>query len=168
VLFPLFAVVCALLVGAGALKLRSPSAARAAGLWVPSVAVRVLGAAEVAIGVGGAARPSTLTALPVALAYGAFAAFVLVLMRSGGTADCGCFGANGTEVGLVHAVLNAAACGLAFAAAFAPPPGIPWILTREPLIAAPLTLGMVAAAAAAYLAFTEFPTAWRSYGTGGR
>lgn len=167
-LLPAFVVVCALLIAAGLSKLRSPAAAQAAlsgvRVHVPRAAVRVLGAAEVAIGAAAAAHPSPLTATLVALAYGAFCVFVL----SGRPARCGCFGAAGAGGGLMHALLNAGACAVAILAAIAPPPGVEWILGRNLLIAAPLALGTASAALAAYLMFTAFPTAWRAYRTEGR
>lgn len=132
------------------------------------MAVRALGAAELTIGASAAVSPTALTAALVAAAYGAFATFVLVAVRSGRTVQCGCFGAAGADAGLVHAVLNGTACAVAITAVLAPPPGASWIVTHDPLVAVPLVLGMVAAAVAAYLAFTVFPTAWHSYGAGRR
>jgi hypothetical protein len=158
------------LVVAGAAKLRSPSSARGAlsalGLPAPNLAIRALGAAEIAIGGVAAFRPTALTAAMVAAIYGAFTAFVLVSMRDRGAAPCGCFGAVETEVGPVHAVLNAVACAIGIAAAIARPRGIGWMLGREPLTAMALALGMAGATFAAYLAFTALPIAWRAYGTG--
>lgn len=169
-LLPFFGVVCGLLVLAGAAKVRSPSSAGealgAVGLRVPSPGIRALGGAEVAIGTVAATGPTALTAAIVAALYGAFAAFVLVSLRSSTAAPCGCFGAAETEVGPLHAALNMAACAIGAAAAIAPPRGIGWVLGREPLSAASLALGMAAATFAAYLAFTALPSAWRAYGTG--
>ena len=171
-LLPLFGVACALLVAAGAAKSRSPSAARGAlaavGLTVPNPCIRLLGAAEIAIGGWAALRPTALTGGMVAALYGTFAAFVLASMRAGEAAPCGCFGAADTEIGLMHAALNAVACAVGIAAAIAPPPGIGSVLDREPLVAMSLALGIAGAAFAAYLAFTAFPGAWRAYGAGQR
>ncbi len=162
-LFPPFVVVCALLVVAGVAKACSPSAARGvlldAGLPIPRVAVRLLGAAEVLIGAGAALRPIPLTAVLVAIAYGAFCTFVLWARP----ARCGCFGTADSGGGPTHVLLNAAACAVAVSAALAPPPGIASVLRQRPAIAVPLGLGMVAGAFAAYLVFTAFPAAWRSY-----
>lgn len=169
-LLPFFGVGCGLLIVAGAAKLHSPSGARGAlsavGLNIPKAAIRALGAAEIVVGTVAAVRPTALTCALVAALYGAFTTFVFVSMRGEKAAPCGCFGAPETEVGPVHAVLNAAACAIGIAAAIAPPRGIGWALGREPLIAASLGLGMVAATFAAYLAFTALPSAWRAYGTG--
>lgn len=159
-----------LLVVAGAAKLRSPSGARgalsAAGLTVPNASIRALGAAEIGIGGWAAVRPTPLTCALVAALYGAFTGFVVVSMRAGNAAPCGCFGAAEIEVGPVHATLNVVACTVAITAAIAPPHGIGWVLGREPLTAVSLALGMCAATFAAYLAFTVLPDAWRAYGAG--
>jgi hypothetical protein len=165
-LFPVFVVACMLLVAAGLGKLRSPAgvqdALSGARVRVPRAAVRALGAAEVVLGVGASVRPSPLVAGLVALSYGAFCAFVL-LRRP---ARCGCFGATAVGGELVHALLNAVACAVAVVAAVVPPPGVGWIFGQEPLIVAPLVLGIAAATLAGYLMFTVFPVAWRAYGVG--
>jgi hypothetical protein len=166
-LFPEFVVVCALLVVAGAAKVRSPSAASAVlsgdRLRVSPLAVRALGVGEILIGAGAAIRPIRLTAVLVALAYGAFCAFVL----SNRPVRCGCFG-DAAYGGPAHAVLNAAACSVAILAAVAPPPGIESMVSRDPVIAVPLAAGIAAGTIAAYLAFTALPGAWRAYGAEGR
>lgn len=170
-LLPFFGVACGLLVLAGAAKLRSPSATVGAlstvGLTTPGPAIRALGAAEIAVGTTAAVRPTALTGALVAALYGAFAAFVFAAMHDDRAAPCGCFGASQTEVGPLHAALNVAACTVGIAAAVSPPRGVGWVLGREPLTAASLALGMVAATFGAYLAFTALPSAWRSYGVNG-
>ena len=162
-----FFVVCALLVVAGAAKLRSPYAAvgalGTAGLRVPSGAVRSLGAAEIAIGALAAVRPSAVTAAAVGFLYGAFAGLVLRLVRSADAAPCGCFGSAGPKASMMHCALNVVACATAIAAAVAPPPGIAWVVQQDPLVAVSVALGLGGAAFAAYLAFTAFPAAWGAY-----
>ncbi|PZR65023.1 MAG: hypothetical protein DLM63_13065 [Solirubrobacterales bacterium] len=165
---PAFGVASALLIFAGVAKWRSPESARYAlalvGRRVPRSAVRALGAAETGLGAVALARPGTITASAVALAYGAFLVFIVTLLRSADRpASCGCFGDVESGAGAVHAALNGVGMSVAVLAAIAPPPGLGWILTRVPLIAAPLAIGIATAAFAAYLAFTAFPLAWRSY-----
>ncbi len=169
-LLPAFTVACALLVVAGVAKLRSPDAARDAlrliGVPVPTLAVRLLGAAEVALGVLAALRPGPVPAGLVALAYVAFCATALLLLRADRNADCGCFGQASSSASLVHVVLNAVAAGIAIATSLAAPPGILWISGRQPLVALPLVLGIAAATFAAYAVFTLLAPAWRAYGSG--
>lgn len=171
-LMPVFTVLCALLVLAGVLKVRSPWQAADSlalvGARVPASAVRALGAAEIAVGGVAIVRPSTISAGAVTLAYGIFAAFIAVLRRRGHDVDCGCFGAGGARATWVHVGLNAAACLAAIASTLAPPPGAAWILTRGPVVLTGLLCGLAAAALAAYAAFTLLPDAWRAYGSGER
>lgn len=167
-LSPVFVVVCALLVVAGAAKLRSPQRAsgtlRPLGIGVPALVVRALGMLEVALGVAGLVSPTVVIAALVAVAYGIFCAFVVLLLRTaGGPTDCGCFGDADVDAGRTHVVLNGVACAIGVIAALSPPPGVGWILAHRPLIAVPLALGTLAAAFAAYVAFTTFPVAWRAY-----
>jgi hypothetical protein len=170
-LLPAFTVACALLVLAGALKLRSPQRARDAlarlGLRVPAVVVRALGGAEAALGVFAAWRPGALSGGLVAGAYAAFCVTALLLVRADRSADCGCFGQASSVASWAHVALNAVACGLAVAVALMRPPGLSWIITRAPLIAATVTIALLAGAYAAYAAFTLVTPAWRAYGSGG-
>jgi hypothetical protein len=167
-LMPFFDVACALLVVAGVAKLRSPAATRESlavvGVRLPALAVRALGAAELALGSIAAARPAPVTAGLVALAYGVFAAFVVRLLRlRDRPTGCGCFGDADAGAGATHVTLNIIACVVGVAAAIAPPPGLTWLSGQRPLVVLPLTLGTATAAAAAYLTFTDFPRAWRAY-----
>jgi hypothetical protein len=168
---PAFDAICALLVLAGALKLRAPGATQRslalAGLGVPALAVRTLGLAELALGTCAAVEPTVATAGLVAVAYGGLGAFVVRLRRHGAAADCGCFGGGGATVGRFHVGLNAIALVLAALAAADPPPGLDWIASRAPVVAIPVALGTGAAVFAAYLAFTALPDAWRAYGEEG-
>ena len=170
-LLPAFVVACALLVLAGALKLRSPQPARGAlallGLRVPAVLMRALGAAEVALGVFAALRPGALTGGLVAGAYAAFCITALLLVRADRSADCGCFGQAKSVASWAHVALNTVACGLGISVALMPAPGLGWIVTRAPLIAATVTIALLAAVYAAYAAFTLLAPAWRAYGSGG-
>jgi hypothetical protein len=170
-LLPAFAAAALLLAIAGAAKVVSPYPARgslsAAGIRVPLVAVRVVGAGEAAVGAAALVEPGTVTALAAALAYGGFCVFTVRLLRAtGGEVDCGCFGAAGSEAGPVHLVLNGVAFAVCLLAATAPPPGPGWVLAHAPLTTVAICAGVGAAAYASYLVFTAFPRAWRSYGSG--
>jgi hypothetical protein len=169
-LLPAFVVACALLVLAGALKLRSPVPARDAlarlGLRVPAALMRALGAAEVALGVFAALRPGPLSGGLVAGAYAAFCVTALSLVRADRNADCGCFGRVSSVASWAHVALNAVACALAVAVALMRVPALSWIATRAPLIAATVTIALLAAAYAAYAAFTLLAPAWRAYSSG--
>lgn len=169
-LLPAFTVACALLVVAGAAKLRSPQPARDAlrliGVPVPTMAVRLLGAAEIGLGVLAALRPSPVPAGLAAFAYAAFCATAVLLLRADRNADCGCFGQASSSASLVHVALNAAAAAVATATSLAGPPGVLWISGRQPLVALPLLLGIAGATFAAFAVFTLLAPAWRAYGSG--
>jgi uncharacterized protein YjeT (DUF2065 family) len=172
-LLPGFVVACALLVVAGLSKMRSPAGAQAAlslvRVSVPSAVIRAFGVGEVAVGVIAAVRPGALTGVLVAVTYGVFSGFVVVLLRSRTRpAGCGCFGDADSGAGAVHLALNVGACAVAVLAAVSPPGGIGWMLSRPPLTAVSLILGCAATALAAYLAYTAFPGAWRAYTSGAR
>jgi hypothetical protein len=164
-------VICALLVIAGAHKVLRPRAARESlslvGIHAPGLAVRALGAVEVALGVVAAGWPSVITGTLVAVLYGAFCVFVVVLLvqDQGAATDCGCFGGGEHTAGWLHVALNAVACVIAVTGTVAGAHGLGWILSRPPLVAPSLVIGMLAATYAAYLAYTLVPRAWASYGT---
>ena len=168
-LVPVFLAACALLAVSGFLKLRAPASARASleliRVPVPLVAVRALGAGEVALGVVAAIRPGPLTAGLVAGAYGTFLITTLRLLAVEGGADCGCFGTVSAVASRSHAVLNFVACASAAVAAVFPPPGVAWIVSRSPLVAVTLVAGTATAAFAAYAVLTLFAPAWRAYGS---
>jgi hypothetical protein len=168
-LAPVFLVACALLAVSGFSKLRAPASARASleliGMPVPLVAVRALGAGEVALGVFAAIRPGPLTAGLVAGAYGAFLITTLRLLAVEEDAECGCFGTASAVASRSHAVLNFVACASAAVAAAFPPPGVSWIVSRSPLVAVTLVVGTATAAYGAYAVFTLFAPAWRAYGS---
>lgn len=171
-LTPAFFVICALLASAGAHKLLAPERARESlvlvGVVAPDSAVRALGAAEVSLGIVAAVSPSAVTGALVAVAYGAFGGFVVVLLvlDPARSLDCGCFGGGEHVAGWLHVALNAVACAVAAATAAAGAHGFGWIFSRSPAIAPALIIGIAAASYAAYLAYTVLPQAWRSYGSG--
>lgn len=170
-LTPAYFVICALLAIAGARKLLTPAATRQSvalvGVSVPAFAVRALGGAELALAGLAAVWPTPVTSVLVALAYGAFCVFVLLLLRRAPEpVDCGCFGGTDDGVGRLHLALNVLACGIAAASAAVGVHGVGWIVERSPSIVPALIIGMLAATYAAYLAYTLVPRAWSSYGSG--
>jgi Methylamine utilisation protein MauE len=165
-------VICALLAIAGAHKILVPQGARGSlaliGVSAPSLAVRALGAAEVALGTVAVVSPNVVTGTLLAVTYGAFCGFVLLLLvrDPAGSVDCGCFGGAEHRPGWLHVALNGVACTVAAAGAVIGSHGIGWILDRSGLIAPSLIIGLVATTYAAYLTYTALPVAWASYGSG--
>lgn len=172
-LAPAFTVLCGLLVVAGTSKVVRPGYTREAlariKVSVPLIGVRALGIAEIALGAIAGLGASRLTASLVAAAFGGFCVVVVTSMRVGKRgADCGCFGRFEGDLGALHVGLNAVGFAVAGLAAISPPPGGVWMVSRPPLIALPLCLGVAAAILAAHLAYTRLATAWRAYGLGVR
>jgi hypothetical protein len=171
-LTPPFFVICALLVVAGGHKILAPDGATKSlallGVRAPRIAVRALGVGEVVVGVVAVVRPGVVTTTLLAVVYGTFGGFVVLLLvrNPGAGVDCGCFGDDEHSAGWLHVALNAVACAVAAASAVLGAHGVTWILSRPPLIAPSLIVGMLAASYAAYLAYTLVPSAWASYGSG--
>src|SRR4051812_46081549 len=111
-----------LLVLAGAPKAVRPrntvGALRSVGLHLPATAVRLVGAAEAALGIATVLTGARLLAALVAVSYAGFSAFLVVALRSGGAvSSCGCLGRADTPPTRSHlAVTTALATGSAVAA----------------------------------------------------
>lgn len=125
-----------LLAAAGVPKLRRPEPTRAAlyavGAAVPTVAVRGLGTAEVAVGLAAAVTGSRPAAALVCLCYLGFSAFlVAALARPGRVGSCGCTGRDDVPPTRAHLALTGAFAVLAGLAAGWPPGPL-----REPLAVA--------------------------------
>jgi hypothetical protein len=79
---------------------------------------RLIGAVEVAIGIGVLAAGGRLPALALALLYGGFLAFIAVNRLRGLDVPCGCVGESTAPPGLLHVAIDAvAAAGAATAVA---------------------------------------------------
>ena len=120
-----FAAACALLVFAGASKLRRPvgtsPAAAALGLPASPAAVRALGTVEAGVAAAGLVfggwAAAAVAAVYAALAFAAWRLFV----SAPGTA-CGCLGVSDAPVSAVHIWVNLAAAVAAVLAIAAGPP----------------------------------------------
>jgi hypothetical protein len=164
-LTPPLLIAAAVLLAAGALKLRAPrTAARAMGeLGLPAgrVATGALASTEVAVGGWCVIAPTRPATIALAVMYCAFAAAAVVLARR--RASCGCFGDTETPASASQSLISAAFAAIAVAATIHPAHGMPWILGRPLLDAATLTIGILGAVYATVLAYTELPRAWASW-----
>lgn len=141
-------VAAAVLVVAGAAKVRTPGATsralRLAGLPDDERLVRLLGAGEVALGLA-ALLAVPFATLGVGAAYVAFTVFA-VRQRRDPAADCGCFGTDATPLTRLHVVVDVAlALGCVLAIVVTTPVG----LVATGAVAAP-PVGSVWTAASAY------------------
>ncbi|MFN8038222.1 MAG: hypothetical protein U0Q07_03330 [Acidimicrobiales bacterium] len=138
---PVFAF-AVLLGAAGALKLGRPKGAvralRAAGLPGPALGVRALGVAEILLAAAVLAVGGRIAAALTAIAYLGFAAFTArVVVRSGATASCGCFGVQEAPANRLHVVLNVAAALVVATAVVWPTGGLLDVLADQPLAGVP-------------------------------
>ena len=134
-----------LLVVAGVAKVRDPlplvRALRSARLPAPAAGVRLLAAAEAALGVAAVLLGGRVTALLVGASYASFTGFVLLVRRRGGVlASCGCFGRADTPPTTGHVVATGALAVLALSVATAPLGTLPTLLAAAPGAGLPLLL----------------------------
>ncbi len=187
ILTPIFQTVAALLIVAGASKLRRPTAllgARAA-LRIPGgvLCVRALGAAEVALGAGAILAASAGTAAACACASMVFTVALIRLGRVAPEIACGCFGgawesgrgAGGAagagtagagavaEAGRLRLALNMLALAVCTAAAAVGVHGLPWLVRLPSVQAVAVVAGIGGCVFCAYLCFTALPAAWAAY-----
>jgi hypothetical protein len=151
---------------AGVAKLRAPSAAaralRAARLPGDALAIRAVGAGELALGAAAAALATPATAAALAAVYVAFSALALVLHRRG--AECGCFGDSGAPASPMQSAISALLAVVCVVAAATSMHGVSWVFGRSPSIATILILGIGAAVYATVAAYSELPSAWTAWG----
>lgn len=130
------------LVVSGVLKVRDPESVipmlAAVGLPATRAVVCAVALAEILVGavalvIGGPAATAAL-----ALLYGAFAVVSLVLLRSGDTVSCGCFGQRSATMTPLHVGVNAAAAVVALAAAALGAPGLYGTTNERSLVVAAL------------------------------
>jgi uncharacterized protein YjeT (DUF2065 family) len=153
-------VVSLVLIAAGVAKALRPAPARQAlgsiGLTVRADLIRVLGAAEVALGVSAAWCGGPVPAALVALAYAGFLLISRRLSRGSADAGCGCFGSAGSRPGALHLWLNALAGAGAAAGATTGGGGIV-SLAGTPGAGVLAIAGCLLAAALLVAAFTVLP-----------
>jgi len=165
---PLAAFALLLVAAAGPKILRPQSTLRAlssAGLPRSATAVRLLGGAEVVVGVGALVIGGRLFAALVAASYLAFAAFVaLALLRGGALASCGCFGKPETPPTRLHLVVNAIAAAVAIAVAVNPGPAPLAQLGSQPLAGLPFLVLVGCCTWFTYLSLSALPALRRPAG----
>ncbi len=150
---------------AGLAKLRSPrpaaEALRVAGLPSYAWLIRSFAAAELALGAYAALSTSTAAAVAVATTYAGFAGLTLVLHRR--RAACGCFGSEGAPASPAQSAISAVLAAVAAAAAIWHPHDVSWIVSRSPVTAASLVIGIGGAVFALVVAYSEVPAAWSAW-----
>ncbi len=160
-----FYVAAIVLCVAAVAKLRAPgqAAAAVAVVRVPvSVqAVRLFAAGELVVGGWALITPGRIVAAVMAVMYAGFAAVALVLSRRGAT--CGCFGSSEASASPLQAAISGVLALVCAFIATHPMRGASWIFGRAPLEVLVLCLGIVTAAYATVVAYTELPDAWNAW-----
>lgn len=156
-----FAIAVVLLTLGGVLKAVRPHdtavALRVAGVRAGDHAVRLVAAAEAALGVTALVAFGAVPAALVATSYLVFLAFVmLALARRLPIASCGCFGKADTPPSLVHAGVNGMAAAAALAMALDPSTA-PLDALTEGLASVAFGLLVVVGVFAAFVALTLLP-----------
>jgi uncharacterized membrane protein YphA (DoxX/SURF4 family) len=134
-----FLAISVLLAIAGWMKLYRPGftagAIRAVGIPASDVIVRVLGAAELGVGIWAAMTGARAAAATVGMFYLGFTVFVVLALRNDSPiSSCGCFGSEDTPPNIGHVLLDVSAATVAFWAALSPPG--PWVgMIGEPMSA---------------------------------
>jgi hypothetical protein len=121
-----FLAISVLLAVAGVMKVYRPAfttgALEAAGIPANDLLVRLLGLAEVIVGVGAVVTGGSAWAAAVGVFYLGFTVFVLFALRSGAPiSSCGCFGSPDTPPGVGHVIVDVSAVVVAVLTALGPP-----------------------------------------------
>ena len=163
-----FLIAAGLLVVAGCAKVREPYGAsrvfEALGIRVGLPVVRLLGVAEVALGIAAFVSGERLISVALALTFGLLAAISLWLLV--GPADvpsCGCLGSLETPPSVLHVLLSALGAAAAGLAALADPIRIDTYLGSLPALGAPFLVAVGSGIVAAALAMAYVPILATSY-----
>jgi hypothetical protein len=147
-------------------KLRRPAPAAAAlkALDLPGseTLIRLLAAAELALGLTAVVKPGVAPGAALAALYAAFAVVALALHHRG--AACGCFGDRAAPASPMQTAISAALAAVCAVAAGSDVHGVAWIFGRSPALAAPLIIGITGAVFATAVAYSELPAAWGAWG----
>jgi hypothetical protein len=138
----LLAVVAGVLAVGGVAKLVGPEATvpmlRALGLPPRPLVARLLGTAEVVVGVAALLLGGRVLAGLVALFFAAFTVAVLRLRAGGEAVSCGCFGRSSAPPTLVHVAVDGVAALVALVAVVVDPPGLIDLRGSSPAAGVPL------------------------------
>jgi hypothetical protein len=155
-----------LLIVSGCAKLRDPQpAARMITRVLPGMhrpllpsAVRVVAVAELGVGGSAAALGGRWPFAALAAMYLGFAAVVLLAMRRGGDAACGCFGVADAPLGRAHLILDLLAAAMSVGACVSAPDRFAGIGALAPLPAVVASGQVLLLGWLGYLALTALPS----------
>jgi methylamine utilization protein MauE len=137
---------------------------RAAGLPSSAWMARLLGAAEVAVGLGCLLVPGRELSIALAVLYLGFAAFLVTLLRSADRpGSCGCVGAADAPPSRFHVFVDLGAALAGVAAAARPLPGLLPFGARLGLAGVPFVVGVALSAYLVHLVLAYLPAAMRTF-----
>lgn len=161
-----------LLVISGAPKLVDPRstsrALEAIGLPPHLWLGRLVGAIEIAVGLGALAFGGRLMAGGVTLLYTGFAGFIFVALRTDRVKSCGCFGAADSPPSRLHLVIDLAAAATAGALVVSPIGDIVAVMRATPWGGVPLLVLVVVGAWLSLLVLTLLPAVFAEIRAPGR
>ena len=135
-------------------------ALRALDLPGPLAGVRALGLGEVCLGVAALVTGAPVLLALVAVAYLAFAGFVVAALRAGtDIQSCGCFGTIDTPPSVVHVVVNLVLAAAAAAGAVTGVGTLPSFLADQPAAGLPFLALVIVTVYLVYLALAVLPLA---------
>jgi hypothetical protein len=153
-----FAIVAVVLAVGGIAKIVNPAASAASlrSLRIPSspLVVRTLAVGEVIIAAVALGFGGRLAALAVAFAFGLFALMMYMLVRSGSTVSCGCFGRVEAPPSTQHVVTNVTCALVAAGAAGLDVVSVGTLLSEQPAAGIPMVLFIASGSAATIAVFT--------------
>lgn len=168
ILAPLLYIAAGFLLISGIAKFRRPtptsSALRNAGFPSSVVVVRLIGAAEFAVGTLCLASPSRLLSFALGTLYLSFAAFLVYLLQVKPEAQsCGCMGSREVPPSRLHIGLNLFAGVVGFSAGFFHTLSLLSLIRAEPAVAPALLFGCLGLGYFFWVAINDLPSAWASY-----
>jgi hypothetical protein len=163
----LFFVAAELLLWSGGAKLLRPEstiqALRATRLPAGGLAVRLLGAVEVAAGVLCLAHPSTASEVLLSILYLGFSGFILLSLAAEiRPSSCGCFGSSNAPPSWLHVAVDLLAAVSGFAV-LTNPRELLDVARHTPFAGVPFLAGLVLAAYLTELVISTLPGLFFSY-----
>ncbi|MDG1845356.1 MAG: hypothetical protein P8J01_03080 [Acidimicrobiales bacterium] len=158
----LFFVVCEVLIISGITKVLSPSPTSAAlsdvGLPSSIFYVRCLGSVEVVLGIFGILFGGRYFPLFVGSLFAFFSIFMVIALRNGHMASCGCFGSSNTPPSIIHLLANLGFMVISLVAIGTS--GLSDTLAKQPGFGVPFLISILLGALLIFLCLAFGPIAW--------
>jgi hypothetical protein len=158
----LFFVICEVLVISGITKILSPVPTSAAlsdvGLPSSIFYARCLGFLEVILGILGITFGGRYFPLFVGCLFAFFSIFMVIALRNGHMASCGCFGSSNTPPSIIHLLANLGFMVISLIAIGTS--GLSDTLEKQPASSVPFLISILLGALLIFLSLALGPIAW--------